>query len=117
MVSFFEFSDNIVGILIKKDMDEAIFAEMRRRIHLKFEDYNKLNLFVEIEKGNDISLRSLAGHLYFQRNHNKKFDKIAVVTDNFWVRTVLVIKNILMGTQLKTFGPRDRMKAIQWIAE
>lgn len=117
MVSSFEFSGNIVGIMIKSDMDDAVFERMHELIRSKFDDYEKINLFVEIEKGHHISFTPLMKHFNFQIDHAKKFEKIGVVTDKKWFKKVLVIKDFLMDAEVKAFSHSERMLAIQWIAE
>jgi hypothetical protein len=117
MVSTFEFSGNILGIMIKSDIDAAVFAEMKEIIKCKFNDCEKINLFIEIEKGHHISFTVLMKHFSFEMDHAKRFEKIGMVTNKKWFKNVLVIKDLIMDVEVRAFSHKERMLAIQWIAE
>lgn len=117
MFSTFEFADHVFGILIKSDMDEKLFQEMRELINRKIEAFEKISIFLEIEKGNEISVRALAKHLKFNVEHRGHFYKIAVVTDKGWARNVAAIKDLLIPAEVKAFSHSERVEAMRWIAE
>lgn len=117
MFSTFEFADNVVGIQVKTNMDEQVFEELRQLLRTKIESCGKINLFLEVEKDNQVSVQALLKHLKFNVQHAGSFNKVAVVTEKNWVRNVLVLKDILVPAEVKTYDHQDRVEAVRWIAE
>lgn len=117
MLSTFEFADDVVGILINSDMDEQVFEELRRLICHKIEAFGRINLFIEVEKGNEISVKAALKHLKFSVEQGKNFNKIAVVTEKSWFKNAVVIKDLMISADVQAFSHVDRVEAIRWIAE
>lgn len=117
MVSTFEFSEDTVGIMIKSEIDEAVFQEMKKIIQEKIREFGKINLFVEIKDGQHIHLVPLMKHLKFQIGNDKHLKKIAVVTNKEWLKNVLIVKDLIMDAEVEAFSTCDRINAISWIAE
>ena len=117
MVSKFEFSGDTLGIMIKSDLNDAVFREMQVIIKEKISEYGKINLFIEVEKGRHIDLIPLMKHLKFEIGNDKHLKKVAVVTDKEWFKNVLLVKDLIMNADIEVFTTGDRMKAISWIAE
>lgn len=117
MVSSFEFADHVVGILIKADMDEDLFSRIQDMVEDKITEYGKINLFLEIEKGYNISLKAMLKHLKFSVEYSENFNKVAVVSGRPIVKSAVMIKDLLIGAEVKSFTHDERLEAIQWIAE
>lgn len=98
-------------------MDQAVFKEMEELVIKKLKEYKKINLFIEIEKGRDISLKALMKHIGFQLENSNRFEKIAVVTDKPWFKNLLEVKDLVMKAEVEAFSHENRMEAIRWIAE
>lgn len=117
MLSTFEFADDVVGMLINTDMDEKVFEELQRLICQKIEAFGSINLFMEIEKGNEISVSAVMKHLKFSIEQKNNFNKIAVVTEKSWFKSAVVLKDLMIPGEVRTFSYADRVEAIRWIAE
>lgn len=117
MVSNFEFADHVVGLLIKSDIDEKVFEEIREVIRSKISAFEKINLFLEIEKGNNVSMKAVIKHLKFSYENAENFNKIAVVSSSFTLKNALMIKDLLIDAEVKSFSHEERLEAIQWIAQ
>tara|TARA_R100001369_G_scaffold954_1_gene3034 strand:+ start:62027 stop:62380 length:354 start_codon:yes stop_codon:yes gene_type:complete len=117
MISTFEFADNVVGILINSKVDSDLMDEVHSAIIDRLKDNETINLFIEIEPGNNISLFALLKDLKFKVEYAKNFRKIAVVTDLQWFQNIMEIKDLLMDAEVKGFEPKYRMKAMSWITE
>lgn len=96
MLSSFEFADHVVGILIQSNMDQNVFREVRRLIKAKIAEFQKINLFLEIEKGHEISMLAVVKHLKFSVEYADLFKKIAVVTEKGSFKNALMIKDLLI---------------------
>jgi len=49
MVSTFELADNIVGIMIKSDVDLKVVDEVHAEILKRILEHKRINLYVEID--------------------------------------------------------------------
>lgn len=117
MLSTFEFSDNIVGIIVKNDIHSETLEEIHQRIEEQMDPHGKISLFFELEQGNHISFMSVLKDLKFKVEHMGRFRKIAIVTDVAWFNKVIVLKDIIMDCDVKIFESKDRMVAINWISQ
>lgn len=117
MVSTFEFADNTIGIMINSKVDSDLIDEIHIAIIDKLKENKTINLFIEIESGKNISFSALLKDLKFKAEHAKQFRKIVVVTDLNWFQNIMEIKDLLMDAEVKTFDHKNRLKAINWIAE
>lgn len=117
MVSTFRFADNVVGVLIKEDLNAEVMDHVHQLILERVNEHKKINLFVEIEAGLDVSLPALIKDLTFKYKNSKKFYRIAVVTNLNWFQNIMEIKDLVMDTEVKSFKLENRLKAINWIVE
>jgi hypothetical protein len=117
MISTFEFSENIVGILIKTDMDVTSIGEVHDVVLERLKDHEKISLYVEIEAGVHLSVPAFFKDLVFKYKNSKNFNRIAVVTDLTWFQNIMEIKDLLMDAEVKSFKIKNRLNAINWIAE
>ncbi|UJH90925.1 STAS/SEC14 domain-containing protein [Antarcticibacterium sp. 1MA-6-2] len=116
MVSTFEFSGNVVGMMVNADIDEAKLKEIHNKIKARFADHKKLNLFIEVEKGADIPLHIIIKDLYFKVKHAGQFNKIAVVTESTKFTYSSKLKGLLLDAEVLTFTQEERLQAMNWIA-
>ncbi len=117
MVSTFEFADNIVGIMIKSEMDLEIMSEVHDVILKRISEHGKINLYVEIESGVSISLPAIIKDLTFKFANSNYFKKIAVVTNKDWLQNLMEIKGLLMEAEIQSYNLENRLDAINWITE
>lgn len=117
MVSTFEFSDHIVGILIESNIDDKLVQKVHAIILERLKENKKINLFVEIRTGSTISLVAFLKDLVFTFNHAGQFQKITLVTDLVWFQNVMAVKDLVMNAEVRAFSNKDRMEAIAWVAQ
>lgn len=117
MISSFEFSEHVVGLIVDADLDEATTQELNDQIKKKLEDYGKINLFVELKKNKSISLMATIKSLSFKMKHAQSFKKIALVAEVGWFKNLMEINDLFLDAEIATFSNDDRLKAIHWISE
>lgn len=117
MVSNFEFAENVVGIIIDTDIDEELIRKVQSRIDEKLKVHKKINLFFEIRRGNKMTFMAFINQMGFNVSHNRRFNKIAVVTDIGWLQNSFTIKDLLVAAEIKTFCSNHRMNALSWISQ
>jgi|SRR5690606_8728765 len=117
MLSTFQFSENVFGIMVDTDIDSKLLEELHIFIENKFVKDDKINLLVEIKPGVEIPVRIMLKDLLFKLNHNSCFRKIAVIAEPGFFKNVMSFKDFLMEAEVKTFLTEDRINAMNWIAE
>lgn len=117
MVSSFEFSDEVVGIMIDSNVDNKVLEEVHKIIEEKFNNERSMSLFVEIKPGVDIPVSLMIKDLFFKLKNAGEFRRIAVVTSPGIFKKVIEIKDLLMEAEVEVYTHRDRIAAINWIAE
>jgi len=117
MVSTFKFADNVVGVLIKEDLNAEVIEHVHQLILERIDNHEKINLFIEIEDGLDVSLAALIKDVTFKFKNSDKFKRIAVVTNLIWFQNIMEIKDLLIDAEVKSFKIENRLNAITWIAE
>ena len=117
MVSTFEFSENVVGIMIDSNIDDKVLREVHNFIESRFVKNDTINLLVEIKPGVEIPILVMFKDLLFKLSHNRCFRKIAVISEEGFFKKMMSFKDFLMDAEVKTFDSEDRLKAMNWIAE
>jgi hypothetical protein len=117
MISTFELSNHVVGLIIDKDIEEGSFEEVHRIILERISEFGKINIFCEIAPKKNIPYKCFLEELKFKYENSKSIDKFAIVTDLTWLRAAMNINDLLVNTHIRPFKIKDRLEAIQWISE
>lgn len=72
MVSSFELAGHVVGIMVDRDLTEEYLEEIHKIILEKIALHGKINLFCEIQKGQQVPLKVLMKELKFKYENSKK---------------------------------------------
>lgn len=116
MVSSFELAGHVVGIMVDQDVTDDYLDEIHKIITEKIRLYGKINLFCEIEKGHQVSLRLLMKELAFKYKNSDHFHKLAFISDISWMRKVMAINDFIFPCEVRTYDLSDRLEAINWIS-
>lgn len=117
MISTFEFADHVVGFLVNDDVDKELIEKIHEAIETKFNEHTRINLFVEIAEGTQLSFAALLKDIAFKSKNKGEFGKIAIVTDLEWFKAYCSMKDILMDAEVRSFSNEDRLEAINWISQ
>ncbi|SDR70350.1 SpoIIAA-like [Gillisia sp. Hel1_33_143] len=117
MISKFEFSEQVVGILVDSDIDTKTLDEIHEEILNKLDSHPTINLFVKITEGHSISLINILKDLIFKLDHAKHFSKIAMVSDLKRMSSAMIFKDLVMKADVRAFENQERMEAMNWISE
>ena len=61
------------------------------------------------------SAEALIEHLRFVREHHRKIDRIAAVTDSKVLKTAIGIAEFVVHPEFRTFAKDDRERALTWL--
>ncbi|QED38024.1 STAS/SEC14 domain-containing protein [Antarcticibacterium arcticum] len=117
MISSFEFADNVVGIIIDRDVDKMMLNEVHALLREKFKQSAVINLYIELEPGVKIPVPLLVKDLIFQLRNNGKFNKLAIVTNQDLIRNIMKFRDFVLDAEVEIFAPENRIRAMNWIAE
>ena len=115
MAASFELAENIVGIMVDKDVDRNYLNEIHGLIEDKLRSHDSINLFCEIMPEHKVPLKFIFENLKFKFDHSSQIYKLAMVTDLSWLRGIMDVDNLFVSTKVKSFDLKDRLEAINWI--
>ncbi|MGB8705162.1 MAG: STAS/SEC14 domain-containing protein [Gillisia sp.] len=115
MVSSFDFASNVIGILVKEDVDSDSIEEIHELIGDRIQLHDQINLFVDIDAGQKITIPAMLKDMLFKFENAGHFKKIAMVCDEFWIQGAMEFKNLVMNAEVKTFSHDERLEAMNWI--
>lgn len=117
MISTFEFADHVVGFLVNDYVDKDLIEKIHETIESKLKQHKKVNIFVEIAVGNQLSFASVMEDIGFKFKHKGQFGKMAIVTDLEWFKAYCSMKDIIMDAEIRSFSNENRLEAINWISQ
>lgn len=103
-------------MIIDRDLTEDILNEIIEEIETRSQEQDTINIFIELERGREISFEALLKGIKYKYSNSEKFTKIAIVTDSKWFQTTVNLSDILLDVKVRTFDIKDRLEAIQWIS-
>lgn len=117
MVSSFQLANHVVGVMIDQEITDEYLDEIHEIVLAKIEEFGHINFFCEILHGHDVSFRLLVEELKFKYDNSENINKVAVVTDQIWLRSVMSITDLVLHSEIKTFDLSERLDAITWVSE
>jgi len=116
MLSTFDLAGHVIGLIVNQDLTDETLDEVISEIKLKLEVYERVNVYIELEKGRHIKFSALLKGIKFKYSNSEYFDKIAIVTDSNWFQNAVNVSDILLDVEVRTYDLQDRLEAIQWIS-
>lgn len=113
---------HVVGIRLHGNVNTSSFIEAMQKVISKMESPGHFNLYVEVEpeEGMDTQLfwESLKFGFSEGREYIERLDKLVLVTDKSWLRSLGNLEDKLVSSiDQKTFSFEDKDKAVQWISQ
>lgn len=117
MKTTFEFSDNVLGIILEQRMDTEHLKQIQQMLQEKIDKHNEVRVYLEDKNNDGITLTAALKDLAFEMSRKTALKKIAVVTDARFFKLVSEIKEQLLDTEVESFGKENRMTAMNWVME
>ncbi|MBO2544026.1 STAS/SEC14 domain-containing protein [Salegentibacter sp. BDJ18] len=115
MEKTFEFADNVVGFMIKEEIDQEKMKEILSKIENRLEKIRPICLYLEDESDEGISLGGFFKAVKFHFSHPEDLKKIAIVTDDKMFKKSMKIKDFIVPADVEAFKKKERMKAMNWV--
>lgn len=103
-----------VGEVEDDDWEEAVEPVLRREIA---DGRNVRLLYVYGPEARDVERDVVAADTSFRARHATSFERVAVVSDEDWMRPALSVLSFLLPGKAKGFAVRDLPAAKAWLAE
>ncbi|GAB5399049.1 MAG: hypothetical protein Aureis2KO_06340 [Aureisphaera sp.] len=116
MFSGFSFAQDTIGYIIDGKMNTEAINALRAQILEKFEEHDKINLYLEDAGIESFSLNAVFIATLFPIEHAGRFNKIALVTDRKWIHLLGNLDTLVAKVNIKNFTTEKRMDAMAWIA-
>jgi len=116
MLKTFDLAGHVIGIMIEKDLDSKVLDDVKNEIKERLATYHKVNLYVELKEGYEVSLKALFKGIKFKYSHEEYFGKIAIVTNEIWFQNAVNVSDVFLDAPVRTYMLKDRLEAIQWIS-
>lgn len=113
----FEFSDNVLGIILEQKIDTENLKKIQRKLQEKIDKYNEIRVYLEDKNNDGITLKAALKDLSYEMSRKTAIKKIAVVTDARLFKLVSEIKEQLLDTKVEVFDKENRMRAMSWVME
>lgn len=117
MKTTFEFSDNVLGIILETRMDTESLKRIQNMLQEKIERHKEVRVYLEDRNNDGITLTAALKDLAFEMSRKTALKKIAVVTDARFLKLVSEIKEQLIDTEVEVFDRENRMRAMNWVME
>lgn len=114
--------NNVLGLRLKGKLDHETATAFMDELKSEYESVKHFRLYLEMDHIDDVEFSAIWESLKFLVSHfgeyRSKLERIAVVSDERWVRRAAEIENkLLPGITEKAFSFADKDIARDWIRE
>lgn len=119
MLEFIESPDDAIALKISGAINGQDLDAIMDRLDATMERHDKVHMFVETQGISSLELASLPH--YFGRamplfGKLKRFGRVAVVSDQAWIRVGTRIESALLPfIDYRVFEPNERDEALAWV--
>lgn len=112
--------DYVLGMRLHGNVGREDFIQAMQKVIPEMESEGHFNLYMEIEPDQldaEMVWESLKFGFSESKEHMKRLDKLAVVTDKSWLKTISSLESKLISTvDEKTYSFEDKDEAVQWVS-
>ena len=117
MKESFAFSENVLGYLLKTEIDQDKMEEVLSEVRERIKKVSPVCIYLEDESDEGISFKGFLKAMEFHFSHSKDLDKIAIVSDDPFSKMSMEVKDKLVPANVKSFKRKDRVEAMNWVME
>ena len=117
MEASFQFSENVIGILLEEKLDQPKLLQIKEIIRERLDQFPGVRLYLEDKNNCGVDLSALLKDLMDETLKPQPLQKLAVVTDRKMTTAGAALKDIIVDCQVQSFPRKDRLKALNWVTE
>lgn len=111
-------SDRVVGVKIDGTIHKADIEAIERAFIQKFDQFDRVSIYVEVANLGGITLNALVEDLKFGFSNFQRFEKKAVVSEHRWLDQLAAVGDKLFPSlAVKHFSVAEKEAAIAWASE
>lgn len=111
-------ADNVIGFCIAGKVETQDMTKVIDRIKTVIASCDTVNIYVEIEKFDGVSLGALIEEIKFVFPIFTKFKKEAIVSSKEWIKKFTAIADKLFPSiEVKHFSFEEKDQALKWVQE
>ena len=108
--------ENLMALYIGGTVTKADYEAIVPNLNQKVAKYDKLNVYLEYQGIEDITLKALWEELKQDVQHFTDFNRAAVVSaDNALIKAGAAIGSAVTPATIKHFTPDQKQQAMQWV--
>ena len=116
LIDTFKFSDSVFGFIINSSIDSRNLGELEFKIDEVLNGNSKISVYVEEGKNGNVAYDAMIKHLKWKLKHKNRFNKIALVSNNPFLKLILKLEVWFVDAKIKTFDQKNRAAALSWIS-
>lgn len=110
-----ESKGDLVAIRISGHVDKNDYAVMLPVLEEKIKQYNKINVYAELQDVETYTLEALWKDIKFDIRHAADFKKAAIVGEQKWLDMLTTLASPFTSAQVKYFDFKERELAMEWV--
>ena len=117
---FQEIPINVPGVFAVKasgKLTDEDYQAFLPRLDALISEHGKISLLVELEDFEGWEAKAAWDDLDFGLDHDRDFDRIAIVGDKSWQHWMIVLSSLFMHTPLRFFPREETARALGWLSE
>jgi len=108
--------ENLLALYIGGTLTKADYQGVVPTLEKKVQQYGKVNVYLEYQGVEDVTLKALWEELKQDVKHLTDFNRAAVVSaDTTLVKAGAAIGSAVTATDIKHFNPDEKAVALQWV--
>ena len=118
-ITYLDTAPDVIAFRMNGKLTRAIFDPLFERVNASFAAHPKTHMYIEVQHYGGIAVEDIVhyvGHTLPLFTKLSRFGRIAVVTDEAWIRTVAQLESaILPHITYNTFPLAEGPTALEWV--
>ena len=114
--------NNVLALRLEGKFDHKSFVEIAKNLNEEFAHHDHIRLYFELPHITGMDFRVIWDSLVYSMKHLREYiskvDRIAVVSDQRWLRRLTEMENkLIAGISEKAYTFDEKEQALAWVKE
>jgi hypothetical protein len=119
MIEMLKSKADVIAVKVGGKLDQPEMETLTNLVEKSLAEHEKTHVFVEVQGFSGLELTAIADYapsVGAMLGKLKRFGRIAVVSDQRWIRWATQVESALLpGISYETFEPSERDRALAWV--